>query len=183
MRILICYGTTEGQTRKIAEFVADIVRAKDHEPVVVDTSEANSPEPPTRCEAAILAGSVHMGRYQAALVHYVKQWHETLNAMPTVFLSVSLSAASDDPHEQSEIDEIAQKMLHETEWHPTATLHVAGAFRFTRYDFFKRWAMRLIAYQKNQTVDTHSDKEYTDWAALRAFCEAFLAGLPAGRTT
>ena len=182
MRVLICYATTEGQTRKIAAFVADVVRDAGLEPVLTDASDPETLEPPSRYQAAIFAGSVHLGRYQSALVHHIKRWHEMLNAMPTAFLSVSLSAISDDPHEQAEIDEIAQKMLHDTGWHPAATLHVAGAFRFTQYDFFKRWAMRLVAYQKNQKVDVHADKEYTDWPALREFVEGFLAKLPGDRT-
>jgi menaquinone-dependent protoporphyrinogen oxidase len=181
MRILICYGTTEGQTRKIAEFMGDIVTKHGHDAAVFDSTAVSEIEP-SRCKAAILAGSIHLGRYQTSLVHHIKSWHGELNAMPSAFISVSLSAASDDPHELAEVDEIAQKMCHETGWTPTKILHAAGAFRFTQYDFFKRWAMRLIAYQKNEQVDVHADKEYTDWAALRAFVETFLAKLPGERT-
>ena len=45
-------------------------------------------------------------------------------------------------------------------------MHVAGAFRFTQYDFFKSLAMRWIAHSKGEVVDPHADREYTDWAAL-----------------
>jgi len=180
MRVLICYGTTEGQTRKIAEFVADRVRKGGHEATLCDATAAGAVEA-ARADAAILAASIHIGRYQAALVHRARDWHERLNAIPSAFISVSLSAASDDPHERAEIDEIAQKMLHETGWRPAATLHAAGALRFTQYDFFKRWAMKLIALQHRQQVDTRSDREYTDWAELGRFVEAFLAKLPAAR--
>lgn len=179
MRIMICYGTTEGQTRKIAEFVADIIRRRGHEPALFDASTVSELESPAGCQAAIFAGSVHMGRYQTPLVHHIQRWHDVLNAMPSAFISVSMTAASNDPHERSEMDEIAQKMLRETGWTPGATLHAAGALRFTQYDFFKRWAMKLIAHQKGQSVDTHSDHEYTDWPAVTEFVEGFLDGLPA----
>jgi menaquinone-dependent protoporphyrinogen oxidase len=53
----------------------------------------------------------------------------------------------------------------------------AGAFRFTRYDFFKRWAMKLIAAQKGIDADTSKDLELTDWPALDAFVKEFLADL------
>ncbi|MBZ0230577.1 MAG: protoporphyrinogen oxidase [Bauldia sp.] len=180
MRVLICYGTTEGQTRKIAGFIADIVRKHGHEAALFDATDADDTEP-SKAGAAILAGSIHMGRYQSALVHRARAWHERLNAMPSVFVSVSLSAVGDDPHERAEIDEIAQKMLHDTGWRPGATLQAAGAFRFTQYDFFKRWVMKLIALQRRQAVDMKSDKEYTDWAAVTAFTEDFLAKLPADK--
>jgi len=45
-------------------------------------------------------------------------------------------------------------------------VHVAGAFRFAQYDFFKGLAMRWIAHSKGEVVDPHQDKEYTDWDAL-----------------
>ncbi|WP_421725608.1 flavodoxin domain-containing protein [Bauldia sp.] len=177
MRVLICYGTTEGQTRKIAEFVADIVREKGHEAALFDASDVSALEP-SRCQAAILAGSVHMGRYQGALVHHIRDWHERLNGMPSAFISVSLAAAGDDPHGRAEIDETAQKMLRDSGWLPKATLHAAGALRFTQYDFFKRWIMRAIARQHQSDVDVHSDTEYTDWDDVRVFVEDFLAKLP-----
>lgn len=180
MRILICYGTTEGQTRKIAEFVADIVKKHGHEAALFDAIEVGEVEA-SRCQAAILAGSVHIGRYQTALVHRIRRWHERLNAIPSAFISVSLAAAGDDPHEHAEIDEIAQKMFNDTGWHPARTLHAAGALRFTQYDFFKRWAMRLIALQRREKIDTHVDTEYTDWPAVTRFVEDFLATLPAGK--
>ncbi|MCP4307712.1 MAG: protoporphyrinogen oxidase, partial [bacterium] len=179
MRILIVYGTTEGQTRKIAEYVADIVREHGHEAALFDANVATETAP-ARCQAAILAGSVHMGRYQSALVHHARAWHEQLNAMPSVFISVSLSAAGNDPHERSEIDEIAQRMLRDTGWHADATLHAAGALKFTEYDFFKRWIVRAIAKQHQADASKDSDTEYTDWSAVKAFVESFLAKLPAG---
>ena len=183
MRIMICYGTTEGQSRKVAEFAAGIVRRRGHEPALFDAGSVSELESPARSQAAILAGSVHMGRYQTPLVHHIRRWHDALNAIPSVFISVSMAAAGSDPHERSEMDETVQRMLRETGWDPDATLHVAGALRFTRYGFFKRWAMKLVARQKGRSVDTHSDYEYTDWQAVTEFVEAFLARLPASGAT
>jgi menaquinone-dependent protoporphyrinogen oxidase len=179
MRILICYGTTDGQTRRIAEFTAGIVRQRGYDVVLQDACTAGDLEP-TQYKAAILAGSVHMGRYQAPLVHWIKQWHDALNAMPTIFVSVSLAAASRDPHDRSEIDECAQKMLHDTGWTPASTAHVAGAIRFTEYDFFKRWLMRMMARQMGKPADPSHDQEYTDWAVVTRLTEEFLATLGSG---
>ena len=178
MRILACYATTEGQTRKIAEFVADIVKQHGHEPAVFDATAVSGPEL-SRCNAAILAGSVHIGRYQTALVHRIHQWHEALNAMPSAFISVSMSAASEDSHDRAEVDELCQRMLREAGWAPKMTLHAAGAIRFSEYDFFKRWVVRLLARQMRREADPHADHEYTDWKSVGRFAETFLASLPA----
>jgi menaquinone-dependent protoporphyrinogen oxidase len=180
MRVLICYATTEGQTRKIADFVADLVKKSGHEVAVFDATEVSELEP-SRCQAAILAGSVHIGRYQTALVHRIHQWREALNAMPSAFISVSMAAASGDPHDRAEMDEHCQKMLHATGWTPAMTLHAAGAIRFSQYDFFKRLAMRLIARQMGRDADPNVDHEYTDWESVGQFVETFLATFPAKR--
>lgn len=180
MRILICYGTTEGQTRKIADFIADIVKRRGHEPAVFDATAVSDLEP-SRSGAAILAGSVHMGRYQSALLHRISRWRTELNAMPSAFISVSMSAASEDSHDRAEVDEICQKMLRETGWTPKATHHAGGAIRFSEYDFFKRWVARMVARQMRRDARPGEDQEYTDWPALAAFVESFLSSLPGAK--
>jgi hypothetical protein len=52
--------------------------------------------------------------------------------------------------------------------------HIAGAFRFAEYDFFKRWAMRLIAWEKGiERESVGSDLELTDWPAVEKIAQAF----------
>jgi menaquinone-dependent protoporphyrinogen oxidase len=68
----------------------------------------------------------------------------------------------------------------ETGWTPRQILQVAGAFRFTRYDFFKSWAMRRIAKDKKIKVNPHEDLELTDWSALTRDIQAFRAPLVSG---
>lgn len=174
MRMLICYASTDGQTRKIAEYIADLVRMKGNEADIVDASMAQNVEP-SHYQAVVLAGSVHMGRYQTPLVYQIRRWRDALNAMPTAFVSVSLSAASHDPHVRGEADECAQHMLKEAGVKPAVTLHVAGAIRFSQYDFFRRWLMRLVAKQMDRDVDPGADLEFTDWDALAASVDQFVA--------
>ena len=61
MRVLICYATTEGQTRKIADFVADLVTKSGHEAALFDATAVSELEP-SRSEAAILR---RLGAYRA----------------------------------------------------------------------------------------------------------------------
>ena len=59
-------------------------------------------------------------------------------------------------------------------WAPHAVHHVAGAFRYTAYDFLKRWAMKYIAYRKGAPTDTSRDYELTDWDDLTSFADSFV---------
>jgi len=83
-----------------------------------------------------------------------------------VFLAVSLTAAGNDEEDWKGLHKCIARFEEETGWTPARTLNVAGAFRFSEYDFFRAWAMRRIAAERDETVDTSADKEYTDWAAL-----------------
>ncbi|MFC2968629.1 flavodoxin domain-containing protein [Acidimangrovimonas pyrenivorans] len=165
MKILIAYGSTEGQTRKVARFAADRLVEAGH---VVELMRAGDGEELDldRFDAAILAGSVHVGRYQADLVDFAKGAAKALERMPTLFLSVSGAAAGSDPDDWKGLDDCVARFTAAIGWTPRRIEHVAGAFRFTEYDFFKSWAMRLIAAQHGQKVDPDKDTEFTDWKAL-----------------
>lgn len=167
MRVLICYASTEGQTRKICRFCTDQLFALGHSVEMLPAADADDLDLAT-FDAAILAGSVHVGRIQDALAAFAAAHAPALNGVPTLFLQVSLAAAGNDEKELADLDRIAREFSSATKWQPGAIHHVAGAFRFTEYDFFKSWAMRWIASQKGQTVDPHGDTEYTDWEALAA---------------
>ncbi|REC55788.1 protoporphyrinogen oxidase [Rhodosalinus sediminis] len=172
MAILVVYATTEGQTRRVARFVAHRLAGRGHGVELLAVADAEEIDW-TSVEAAVLAGSVHMGRVQADLAAFAADHAAALNARPTLFLQVSLCAAGTDPEELAEIDRIARAFCAEAGWRPGRIVQVAGAFRFTQYDFFRRWAMRHIAAQKGETVDPGQDREYTDWAALGALCDGW----------
>lgn len=166
MNILIAYATTEGQTRKICRFCADVLMEAGHSVELVQVSGAAGLDP-ARYSASILAASVHMGRFQKEMIGFAAMHGEALSAKPSLFLSVSLAAAGEDEEELADLDRIVEDFCDETGYRPADVAQVAGAFRFTEYDFFRSWAMRYIAAIKGQKVDPHSDTEYTDWDALR----------------
>ena len=174
MKILVLYATTDGQTRKIARHVADGLADRGHGVELLEASDGQGLDL-SRFDRAILAGSLHAGGYQAALAGFARDHAAALNAMPTLFLAVSLSAAGDDAEDWAGLRACLEEFHRETDWTPSRTAHVAGAFRFSEYGFFRAWAMKRIAAQKDSSVDPHQDKEYTDWAALDAEVAGWLA--------
>jgi menaquinone-dependent protoporphyrinogen oxidase len=179
MKILILYGTTEGQTAKICEFVAARLRAAGDEVTLVDVA---SPPPVDTAgfQAAIIAASVHVGMYQKPVMEFARANAGWLTRTPSAFLSVSLSAAGSDAEELKSLATIAEGFKAHTGWTNADIHHVAGAFRFTEYDFFKRWLMRIIAWEKGVKVTAGQDFELTDWKALGATVDALRARFAAG---
>lgn len=174
MKLLVVYATTDGQTRKIARHVADRLADGGQAVELLDAADTEGLVL-SRFDRAVLAGSLHAGGYQKTLARFARAEAAALNAMPTLFLAVSLSAAGNDPDDWAGLTKCLDGFLAETGWTPGQVAHVAGAFRFTEYDFFRAWAMKRIAAQKDQTVDPTKDKEYTDWAALDRTVDDWLA--------
>ena len=175
MKTLIVYGTTEGQTRKICRFIADVLYDHGHMVELLPAALTQDLDL-GRFERVILAGSVHAGQLQKDLHGFATEQAAVLNGLPTLYLQVSLAAAGDDPEEWRDLDRIAERFCSETGWKPGQVQQVAGAFRFSEYDFFKTWAMRWIAHQKGQKVVPGEDKEYTDWDALTKTVTEWMAG-------
>lgn len=170
MKILIVYATTEGQTGKVCAFAfRHLVDAGEN--VAMLTAESAGDVSPADFDAVVLAASVHMGKYQPSLIKFASTHAATLNAKKTLFLSVSLAAAGTDPEELADLDRIANAFSAGTGWTPSRVAHVAGAFKFEEYDFFRYWAMRWIEGKKDSDVKPGTDREYTDWEGLKALLD------------
>jgi menaquinone-dependent protoporphyrinogen oxidase len=174
MNFLLVYGTVEGQTQKIVRFLADCLTLKAHRAVTTNVTDTTPPVDPREFDAILIAAPVHFGRYPSAVADYVRKNLRAVSAAPNAFLSVSLSAAGADPDDHAGLTRCVAGFVRETEWQPDDIHHVAGAFRFRSYGFFKRWAMRYIALRKGVSTDTRRNYELTDWNDLVRFADAFV---------
>ena len=174
MNILIVYGTTEGQTHKIATFMAEHVGNRGEAVTLLDSTEVPKNLKVEDFDVVITAGSVHNGRHQASLFQFVRDHREVLLTKPSALVSVSLSMASDDKEDRLDAAACAERFLAAAEWKPTVTHLVAGALRYTQYDFFKSWILKAIAGSKGASTDTSKDHEFTDWKDIEAFLDTFL---------
>ncbi len=174
MKILIVYGTTEGQTRKIAEWAARHIRERGHEAELRDSADVASGLNLERFDAFIVAASVHHEYHQATVRDFVTAHRQALEAKPSAFISVSLSAVLEGA--QPEAKKYAETFLAATGWHPARMLLLGGALRLTEYDYFQEQIVRFIVMKGGgpQAVG-HDDREFTDWSALAAFLDGFLA--------
>jgi menaquinone-dependent protoporphyrinogen oxidase len=176
--VLVIYATTEGQTRKIAEFIAEALRARGVKADLVDSASESAAQVQPVYTAAILCGSIHQHGYHAALMRFVNRNKDWLGGLPAAFVSVSLTALLQDDRSRDELRTIAEAFFRNTGWSPAITRHVGGALRYTQYNYFKRLIMRLIAKHQGGDTDTSRDYEYTDWDALTRFVDEFLAAAP-----
>ena len=64
-------------------------------------------------DGAILGGSLHQGKHQSALDHFIRNNAGWLVGIPTAFFSVSLGIASDINDEREEAQRLAQQFVDE----------------------------------------------------------------------
>lgn len=174
-KFLVLYATVEGQTRKIANFVADHLKKRRNAVTVVDAADAPLDLDPTQFDAVFVASPVHMDRHHGAVVHFVKKHVAALQSRPSAFISVSIHAISDEPEDREEMRQYVDNFCRDAAWIPHAVHYVAGALRFAEYDFFKRLAARRVAKQQGFSTRVKDDYEFTDWTALARFVDEFVA--------
>jgi menaquinone-dependent protoporphyrinogen oxidase len=174
MRLLIVYGTTEGHTRNLSEFMGSVLAKGGHEADIKTASSIRERQSPADYDGVLIAASLHVGQYQPSVVEYARRHHEELNMMATAFISVSLSAAGVNPHDWEGLEQCVARFLHETMWRPKAVHHAAGAIRYSQYDFFKRVAIKFIASQRGQKTVTSRDYDLTDYHAVEKFLLGFV---------
>jgi len=178
MKVLVGYASSEGQTRRIARHVADRLADAGAAVELAGLADAEGLDP-ARFDRVILAASVHVGHYQRALSDFAAAHAERLAERPTLFLSVSLAAAGHESDDWRALDRIVDDLVAATGWQPGRVAQVAGAYRPSKYDIFRRFVMRRILAAKDPDADPDLDREYTDWAALDVLVDGWLAA-PAG---
>jgi menaquinone-dependent protoporphyrinogen oxidase len=176
-RVLIVYGTTDGQTRRIADRVGEVLAALGEEVRLVDSAAPPADAAPGDFDAALVLGSVRMGKHQKALAEFVRKFRLELDAIPNAFISVSLSAARAKPSAQREVAKTFQHFIARTGWRPNARLAVAGALPYSRYPLRIRLLMKFISWMTGGDTDTSRDYEYTDWEAVEGFARRFASAL------
>ena len=88
----------------------------------------------------------------------------------------SLAAAGHESEDWRGLDRIVEDFAEVTGWTPDRAEQVAGAYRPSEYDLFKRFIMRRIIATKDPGADLDTDREYTDWPALDALVDDWIVG-------
>lgn len=171
-KILIPYGTTEGQTARIADYIADVLRAHGHVAETLDLKHADH-DLPTGYDGVIVGASIHAGKHEGYVADFVRRNLATLENLHAALFSVSLSAHADPEEAQKYVSEFQDA----TGWHPAKVALFGGALLYTEYGFLKRMMMKRIVGGQG-SADTHTGRDYiyTEWDGVRRFAEEFVAG-------
>jgi menaquinone-dependent protoporphyrinogen oxidase len=162
---LIVYASTHGHTAKIAARIAAAMRDQRLEVDLRDVAVAADIEPGDY-DVVVVGASLHREHHQKEIAAWVSDRRKALARIPTVFVSVSLSAAEDSDESRAATRRCIDAFCDETGWTPSRTEAVAGCLQYREYDVFTRQLMRLLMHRMGHPTDASHDYDYTDWDAV-----------------
>ena len=171
---LVVYGSGEGQTAKVAEYVEDALVERGDDVTVRDATEG-ADVAIDEFDAVLVGSPVNNRRHLPAVVEFVESNRDALAARPTAFFELSfasvVSARWGNDGEEGFVDSLVQR----TGWQPDRVGCFAGAVKYTQYDRLTRSFFRLFSAVTTGDTDTSRDYEYTDWDEVEAFAADFAA--------
>lgn len=174
MRILIVYGSSHGQTARIAEHLA--FRLRERGAVVVVRGEPESANT-GGFDAFIVGARVHGSRYPWRITRFVRRNVETLASRPSAFFSVSLLQLSNDTAQRIETEMLPRERMETLGWTPDRTAAFAGALLWKRqYGLLAPLFKRLWKRSLGTLLDPSLDEQFfTAWADVDRFADDFLS--------
>lgn len=174
--VLVLYGTGEGQTERIADHVAGVIRERGHDVTLLHAGRIPAEFSLAAYDGVVIGASVHLGRHQRYVREFAVENRTLLESMPAAFFSVSLAAAGDESGREK-ARAVMEGFLEEVGWQPPVKAIVPGRLAYGQYGPLKRFVMKRIARRAGGATDTSRDHEYTDWEGVTRFAEAFLERL------
>jgi menaquinone-dependent protoporphyrinogen oxidase len=171
--VLVVYGSTYGQTERIATRIATMLRQGGHRAELHRGDRLPAGLALESYQAAVIAASVLYGHHQRYIIAYVRAHAEWLNRVPSAFVSVCGAAGSNPSEAQSFVD----RLLQATGWRPGMIRSFTGAVAYTKYSWLMRWWLKRISRTKGLPTDTSRDWDYTEWEEVDRFALRFAATL------
>lgn len=174
MHILVLYGSLEGQTEKISQRIAEVIRTRGQQASTLSAKHMPADFSLDNYDAVIIGGSIHMGKYPGFVKTFVNNHRDRLNELASAFFSVCMAINSQQEQSRQEAKHYADQFLAQTGWQPRLTKTFAGAVKYTQYNFITRFIMKMISKREGGNTDTSHDHEYTDWEDVTRFAETFI---------
>lgn len=179
-KVLIVYATKHGQTKKIANFIANEMKTLGHSVQVSHCDSRREFLPIRAYDMVIVGGPVYAHGFPHNLLRWTKTHADGLKLKPTSFFSVCLGILQKDAKVQQEEKRLVEEFFVKSGWYPDHWTIFAGALPFTQYNWFVRSVMKRISATAGGDTDTRRDFEYTDWDLVRNFADQSAAMVPQG---
>ncbi|MGC8426447.1 menaquinone-dependent protoporphyrinogen IX dehydrogenase [Mixta calida] len=170
MKALILFSSRDGQTREIAAYIANTMKAHQECDVMnilhvqhIDWGQY---------DRVLIGASIRYGHFQPAVARFVKKNLAQLQQRISGFFSVNLTARKPEKR-TPQTNAYTRKFLLQSPWQPDSCAVFAGALRYPRYGWFDRVMIQFIMRMTGGETDATKEVEYTDWQQVERFAEEF----------
>ncbi|ETN96626.1 menaquinone-dependent protoporphyrinogen oxidase [Zhouia amylolytica] len=167
----IVFSSVDGQTRKICEKLASIIR---QEGIEVDLCSIDQFQKHlSDYEIFVIGSSIRYGKHHPLIENFVVNHTDQLNKINTAFFSVNLVARKNDKN-SPDTNPYMQKFIKSIHWSPNLLEVFAGRLDYSIYSFTDKLMIKLIMLFTNGPTSTEHPIEYTDWQRVEKFAGEIL---------
>ena len=108
MHILVLYGSLEGQTEKISQRIAEIIRDRGQQATALSAKDLPADFSLDNYNAIIIGGSIHMNKYPGFVKTFVNNHRDRLNELASAFFTVCMAINSQQEKSRQQAKQYAE---------------------------------------------------------------------------
>ena len=170
-KAVIIYSTTDGQTKRICEFLKQKLETKISIDLFsiedIDRAELNF------YDKIIIGASIRYGKHSPKLYKFIEKNIDVLKAKFTAFFTVNVVARKEGKN-TPDTNPYMKKFLQLTNWQPNLLGVFAGKIDYPSYKFTDKQMIRLIMFITKGPTDTSGSFEFTNWKSVEEFSDRLL---------
>ena len=167
-KYLFLYSTTDGHTKRICEYIGNILKQQNHEikinPICLE------PEKLGEYDAIILGASIRYGKHQKSVFNFINKHKDLLETKNSAFFSVNVVARKSEKNSPN-TNPYMKKFLKTSSWQPNKLGVFAGKVDYPSYKFFDKYIIRMIMWITKGPTDISQSYEFTDWKVVENFAK------------
>lgn len=172
--ILIVYSSFHKHTENICLYIARELSQEGYQVKVYDVEAIPQNLFLNHYDGLIVGAPVRMRQFSAHLKQWVRNSLPYFHNKPTAFFSVCLGILQEDAQVQAEENGILENFLKKSLWEPEVKAIFAGGLAYSKYNFFLKLLMWVIARKAGHRTNIFHDENYTDWNQVKKFVERFV---------
>ena len=166
-RILLTYSTTDGQTLRICQRIAQVIEGRGDKVAVISVDENLKLEPGS-FDKIVVGASIRYGKHRPQVYEFIARHLHILTNTPSAFFTVNVVARKPGK-DKPESNPYLRKFLKQIEWHPDLLGVFAGKINYPIYNFWDRQIIRFIMWMTHGPTDPSAVVEFTDWDQVETF--------------
>ena len=167
-KYLFLYSTTDGHTKRICEYIGNILKQQNHEikiePISLELKKLGE------YDAIILGASIRYGKHQKSVFNFINKHKDLLEIKKSAFFSVNLVARKSEKNSPN-TNPYMKKFLKISSWQPNKLGVFAGKVDYPSYKFFDKYIIKMIMWITKGPTDTSQSYEFTDWNVVENFAK------------